>query len=132
MQKSDDDWKKDLTPEQYEILRMKGTEAPFTGSLLHNAKDGTYTCAACHNPLFSSATKFDSGSGWPSFYDVIQTGNVQLVTDSSLGMERTEVVCSNCGGHLGHVFNDAYDQPTGKRFCINSISLDFKPADSVE
>ena len=119
------DWKNILTKEEYQILRNKGTEAPFTGKYLDKKKDGTYVCAACKNPLFSSETKFDSGSGWPSFWDVISKGSVDLKDDFSLGMKRIEVVCSRCGGHLGHVFDDG-PQPTGKRFCINSISLDFK------
>jgi peptide-methionine (R)-S-oxide reductase len=121
---SDEEWKKKLTPEQYEVLRGKGTEAPFTGKLLFNDKQGTYTCAACGNVLFDSTTKFDSHCGWPSFYDA-KKGSVKLSEDSSHGMTRTEVTCSNCGGHLGHVFDDAPDQPTGQRFCINSAALDF-------
>lgn len=123
---SDDKWKDKLTPEQYHILREKGTEAPGTGKLLHNDKTGDYTCAACGQVIFKSDTKFDSGSGWPSFYDVANTKAVKLEEDSSLGMRRTEVICANCGSHLGHVFNDAPDQPTGQRFCINSAALDFK------
>lgn len=123
-----DEWKDKLTPEQYEVLRNKATEAPFTGKFLHNENSGMYACAACGNELFSSDTKFDSGSGWPSFYDVAETGSVELIDDSSHGMRRTEVVCAKCGGHLGHVFDDAFDQPTGKRYCINSLSLDFKDA----
>lgn len=116
-----------LTDQQKEILFHKGTEAPFTGKFLHNKDNGMYTCANCGAELFSSDTKFDSGSGWPSFYDVAKSGAVKLVPDNSHGMERTEVVCANCGGHLGHVFEDAYDQPTGQRFCINGCVLDFKP-----
>lgn len=127
MDLSDKDWRAKLTDQQYEVLRNKATEAPFTGKLLHNKEQGMYTCAACGTELFSSETKFDSGSGWPSFYDVAKSGAVKLVPDNSHGMRRTEVVCSKCGGHLGHVFDDAYDQPTGQRYCINSVSLDFKP-----
>ncbi len=127
MKLTDEEWKKKLTPEQYAVLREKGTETPFTGKLLHNKDSGMYTCAACGADLFSSEHKFDSRSGWPSFYDVATKGNVRLERDESLGMERTEVVCANCGGHLGHVFDDAVDQPTGQRYCINSCSLDFKP-----
>jgi peptide-methionine (R)-S-oxide reductase len=121
-----DEWKAKLTPEQYRILREKGTEAPFSGKLLHNDKTGDYTCAACGQVIFKSDTKFDSGSGWPSFYDVANTKAVKLKEDASLGMHRVEVMCANCGSHLGHVFNDAPDQPTGMRFCINSAALDFK------
>lgn len=121
-----DEWKDKLTPEQYHILREKGTEMPGTGALLHNDKTGDYTCAACGQVVFKSDTKFDSGSGWPSFYDVANTKAVKLVEDNSLGMHRVEVECANCGGHLGHVFDDAPDQPTGQRFCINSAALDFK------
>lgn len=121
-----DEWKDKLTPEQYKILREKGTEAPFSGTLLHNDKSGDYTCGACGNVVFKSDTKFDSGSGWPSFYDVANTKAVKLEEDASLGMHRVEVMCANCGSHLGHVFNDAPSQPTGMRFCINSAALDFK------
>lgn len=126
-QLTDEQLKERLTPEQYKILRENGTEAPFTGKLLHNKDDGVYTCAACGAELFNSETKFDSGSGWPSFYDVAKTGSVKLQDDSSRGMQRTEVVCANCGSHLGHLFMDAHGQPTGARYCINSMSLDFKP-----
>lgn len=122
----DSEWKDKLTPEQYHILREKGTEAPFSGALLHNDKAGDYRCAACGQVVFASGTKFDSGSGWPSFYDVASTKAVQLAEDRSQGMRRVEVMCANCGSHLGHVFNDAPDQPTGMRFCINSAALDFK------
>jgi peptide-methionine (R)-S-oxide reductase len=130
MQKSDDEWKKELTPGQFEVLRNKATEAPFTGTFLHNKDSGMYTCGACGQELFSSDTKFDSGSGWPSFYDIAKTGAVKLVTDTSLGMERTEVVCGNCSSHLGHLFDDAFDQPTGQRYCINSAALNFMPKKS--
>ena len=132
MQKSDAEWQKELTPEQYAILRNKATEAPFTGTFLHNKSAGTYVCGACKQPLFSSNTKFDSGSGWPSFYDVAKEGSVKLERDTSGGMERVEVVCANCGGHLGHLFDDAYDQPTGQRYCINSAALNFMPKEPNE
>lgn len=120
-----DEWKDKLTPEQYKILREKGTEAPGSGALLHNKKTGNYMCGACGNVVFKSDTKFDSGTGWPSFYDVANTKAVKLIDDAGLGMQRVEVVCANCDSHLGHVFNDAPDQPTGMRFCINSAALDF-------
>lgn len=119
--------KKKLTKEQYDILVNKGTEAPFTGELLHNKAEGDYLCPICGSTLFKSDTKFDSGSGWPSFYDVADNAAIKLIDDDSHGMSRTEVQCAKCGGHLGHLFHDAVDQPTGQRFCINSASLDFKP-----
>lgn len=128
MSLSEDEWKKKLTPEQYHLLREKGTEAPGSGKLLHNSKTGNYMCAACGQVIFNSDTKFDSGSGWPSFYDPANTEAVVLKEDRSYGMFRVEITCSNCGSHLGHVFNDAPDQPTGMRFCVNSESLDFKEA----
>ena len=121
---TDDQWRSRLTPEQYAVLRQKATEPPFSGEFVHNTADGTYRCAACGSALFASGTKFDSGSGWPSFYDALP-GSVQLHTDTSLGMERTEVTCTKCGSHLGHVFADAPQQPTGQRYCINSLALDF-------
>ncbi len=128
-QYTDEELKQKLTPEQYHTLREKGTEAPYTGKLLENKETGMYVCPVCGNELFSSETKFDSGSGWPSFYDVASTGAVKLVSDDSHGMKRTEVVCGNCGSHLGHLFDDAHDQPTGQRYCINSASLKFMPKD---
>lgn len=118
-----------LTEAQRNVLFNKATEAPFEGEFVHNKDSGMYTCANCGKALFSSDTKFDSKSGWPSFYDVAKSGAVKLVPDTSLGMERTEVVCAKCGGHLGHLFDDAYDQPTGQRYCINSCALDFKKLD---
>lgn len=124
--KTDEEWKHDLTPEQFHILREKGTEAPFSGKLLQNHKTGDYTCAACGQVVFKSGTKFDSGSGWPSFYDAANNKAINLSEDSSHGTQRTEVTCANCGSHLGHLFHDAPDQPTGMRFCINSAALGFK------
>ena len=126
-QLSEEEWKKKLTKKQFEVLRDKGTEAPFTGELLHNEEDGSYLCMGCGAEVFSSEHKFDSGSGWPSFYDVASSENIRLVEDTSQGMHRVEVQCAQCGGHLGHVFNDAPSQPSGMRFCINSCALDFKP-----
>lgn len=120
---------KNLTPEQRHTLREGGTEAPFTGKYVDHHEDGTYTCVGCGAELFSSETKFDSGSGWPSFTDVINEGNVQLKQDDSHGMQRTEVLCRSCGGHLGHVFEDGPKEKGGKRFCINSSSLDFKSSE---
>lgn len=123
--KPEEYWKEKLTPEQYHVLREKGTESPFSGKFYKNFDTGMYVCGACGQPLFSSETKFDSDCGWPSFDNSI-SGNVILKDDNSHFMRRTEVLCSNCGSHLGHVFDDGPTK-TGKRFCINSISLDFKP-----
>lgn len=126
MERSEKDWKACLTEEQYKILREKGTEPPMSGKLLYEKRDGAFICAGCENELFSSETKYDSGSGWPSFWDVLSEGKVELKQDHSLGMERTEVLCAKCGGHLGHLFEDG-PTPTNKRYCINSASLNFKP-----
>ena len=123
--RTDAEWKKILTPEQYNILREKGTEAPFTGKYYDNHEKGIYRCAACGNELFSSETKFESGTGWPSFWQPIAPGHVDDQHDGSLGMDRTEVLCARCGGHLGHVFDDG-PAPTHLRYCINSAALTFE------
>jgi peptide-methionine (R)-S-oxide reductase len=125
--KTDAQWKKILTPEQYHVLREKGTERAYTGKYWNNHAEGTYVCAACGQALFSSKTKYESGTGWPSFWDPIKKGAVDLEVDRSLGEERTEVLCSRCGGHLGHVFDDG-PKPTGMRYCMNSVAMNFKPA----
>ena len=125
LEKSDEEWREELTPEQYHICREKGTEHPFTGKLLHNKESGIYRCACCGAELFDSDTKFDSGSGWPSFWDALDPSKVKLNEDLSHGMTRVEVTCANGGAHLGHVFPDG-PPPTGQRYCINSIALDFE------
>ena len=123
--KDDALWKAELPPERYAILRQAATEPPWTGELLTEKRDGVYSCAGCGNALFDSGTKFESGSGWPSFFDAITPGAVELHEDRSLGMVRTEAVCGACGGHLGHLFDDAIGTSTGQRYCMNSLALEF-------
>ncbi len=131
MELAEEEWKKKLTPDQYRVLRKKGTEPPGTGKLLHNKENGVYTCGACGAELFSSDSKYDSGSGWPSFYAPMDDDKVEEHSDNSLFMKRTEIVCKNCGSHLGHVFDDG-PQPTGERYCVNSLSLGFKKKDEKQ
>jgi len=124
--KTDEEWLAQLGPEAYQVLRQKGTERPFTSEFETQWDSGTYVCKGCGQELFYSDTKFDAGCGWPSFYQAIDKTRIKEIKDFSHGMIRTEVVCSQCGGHLGHVFNDGYQQPTGLRYCINGISLGFR------
>jgi peptide-methionine (R)-S-oxide reductase len=124
--KSDEEWRAQLSPDQYQVLRRAGTERPWSGKYVHNHDDGTYRCAGCGCVLFDSATKFESGTGWPSFYEPAVEKAVELIEDRTHGMIRTEVRCGQCGGHLGHVFPDG-PRPTGQRYCMNSLALDFEP-----
>lgn len=124
--KTEEEWKKELTPEQYAVLRGHGTEPAFTGQYVDNHEPGIYRCAACGQQLFASGTKFDSGTGWPSFTDPVNLEHVELVSDNSYGMQRTEVLCRRCGSHLGHVFDDGPAAHGGKRYCINSCALKFE------
>ena len=129
VKKSEQEWRTELTPEQYEVVREKGTEAPFTSELNDNKETGTYRCVACGQPLFNSENKFDSGTGWPSFDRPMESENVETEADNSFLMRRTEVLCSRCDAHLGHVFDDGPAETTGQRYCINGCALKFEPED---
>lgn len=127
--RSDEEWRALLSPQAYEVLRQAGTERAFTGELLNEHRDGVYNCAGCGAELFKAGTKFESHCGWPSFYETVRPEAVELLEDLSFGRVRTEVRCATCGSHLGHVFPDGFGTPTGDRYCMNSVSLEFKPAD---
>ncbi|MGV1035300.1 MAG: peptide-methionine (R)-S-oxide reductase MsrB [Microbacteriaceae bacterium] len=129
VEKSDEQWREQLSADEYQVLRHAATERPWTGELLDEERAGVYTCRGCGNELFVSGTKFDSGCGWPSFYESVRPEAVELRSDTTLGMERTEVLCARCGSHLGHVFPDGFGTPTGDRYCMNSVSLAFTPSD---
>ena len=131
MNKTEEEWKKELDPQAYKVLRKKATEPAFTGKLLHNKEKGVYVCGACGAELFSSESKYDSGSGWPSFWTALAKDKIVEIPDHTLGMERVEIVCKNCGSHLGHLFDDG-PQPTGMRYCVNSLSLGFKKKDTKQ
>lgn len=127
VERSPEEWWAMLSPAAYQVLRTAATERPWSGALLDEKRDGTYHCAGCGNELFRAGTKFDSGCGWPSFYEAVRPEAVELRPDHSLGMARTEVLCARCGGHLGHVFPDGFGTPTGDRYCMNSVALTFEP-----
>jgi peptide-methionine (R)-S-oxide reductase len=129
--KDDDQWLAELGPERFTVLRRAGTERAWTGELLAEKRPGVFRCAGCHSELFDQVTKFESGSGWPSFWDAVQPGAVELHEDRSYGMVRTEVLCAACGSHLGHLFDDAVGTPTGQRYCMNSLALDFEPEEEA-
>jgi len=129
MNKKDAEWKVTLSPEQFKVLRECGTEPPFTGKFVNHKENGVYVCAGCGNDLFASDTKYESGSGWPSFWDQVSEDSIERRIDNSSGMERIEIICKKCSGHLGHIFDDG-PNPTGLRYCVNSLSLDFKAADT--
>ncbi len=130
--KTDEQWKQELTEEQYYVIRQKGTDRPYTGKYDQHWEAGTYECAACGNELFKSDTKFDAGCGWPSFYEALDKTKIIEKTDTSHGMKRTEILCANCGGHLGHVFDDGPADKGGLRYCVNSTSINFNKPDSVK